>query len=80
MSKWKNDVASINKSKQGNLYIEVKEDFTVKKGDRLILKSKKQEIEESVTANRISEEKGEELKKNLHFVKYIVSIPPRDQE
>jgi len=79
MSKeWINNIGSINKSKNGNLYISVDKDFAVKKGDRLVLKSKKLEIEDSVKAGRIDEERGEELLKKLEFIKYSIHQPPRE--
>ncbi len=81
MSKeWKNDLGTINKSKAGNLYINIDKDHVIKKGDRLILKSKKQEIEASVTSGKISEERGEELKTKLEFIKYTIHAPPREEE
>ena len=79
MSKtWINDIGTINKSKNGNLYINANKDFTVKKGDRLVLKSKKQEILDSVEAGRITEERGEELLTKLEFIKYTIHQPPRE--
>ena len=75
--KWLNNVATINESKAGKLYIKIDEDFEVKKGDTLVLKKKADEIDESVTAGKISSERGEELKQTLHFIKYSVHKPPR---
>ncbi len=81
MSKvWVNDIGTINKSKNGNLYINIDKDLSVKKGDRLILRSKKKEIEASVEAGKISEERGEELQEKLHFIKYTIHQPPREEE
>ena len=78
MSNWVNDIGQILKSKNGKLYIEIKKDFSVKEGDRLILKSKSKEIEESVAAGKITEERGEELLEKLHFIKYTIHQPPRE--
>ena len=80
MSKeWINDIGTINKSKQGNLYINVDKDFTVRKGQRLILKNKKEEILNSVEAGKISEERGQELIEKLHFIKYSIHLPPSEE-
>jgi hypothetical protein len=79
MSKeWINDVGTINESKQGRLYINIDKDFTVKKGDRLILKRKSDDIQQSVSAGKISEERGEELLQKLHFIKYTIHQPPEE--
>lgn len=78
--KWINDVGTINKSKNGNLYINIDKGFNVSKGDRLVLKSKKQEILDSVKAGRITEERGEELLEKLEFIKYTIHVPPSDKE
>lgn len=77
--KWVNDIGTINKSKNGKLYIDIKKDFSVKEGDRLVLKSKKEEIQASVEAGKISEERGEELQEKLHFIKYTIHQPPREE-
>jgi hypothetical protein len=78
-NKWINDIGTINKAKSGNLYINIDKDFEVKKGDRLVLKSKKEEILASVESGKISEERGEELIEKLHFIKYTIHQPPRDE-
>ena len=75
---WINDIGTINKSKGGKLYIKADKDFTVKKGDRLVLKSKKEEILASAEAGKISDERAEELLKKLDFVKYTIHQPPSD--
>jgi hypothetical protein len=77
--KWVNDVATINKSKTGNLYIQINEDFSVKKGDRLVLKSKKEEILASAEKGAITVERAEELIEKLHFIKYVIHQPPREE-
>lgn len=80
MSKqWKNNIGTINESKAGKLYINIDEDFNVKKGERLILKSKKEEILDSVQAGKISEERGQELLDKLHFIKYTIHQPPSEE-
>jgi hypothetical protein len=80
MSKqWKNNVGTINESKAGKLYINIDEDFNVKRGERLILKSKKEEILDSVQAGKISEERAEELLQKLHFIKYTIHQPPSEE-
>lgn len=76
-NEWINNVGNILKSKAGNSYIKIEADeITLKKGDRLMLKSKAEEIEESVSSGKISEEKGEELKEKLHFIKYVIHKMP----
>lgn len=81
MSKsWINDIGTINKSKNGNLYINIDKDFEVKKGDRLVLKSKAKEIQASVDSGKISEERGEELLEKLAFIKYTIHQPPREDD
>jgi hypothetical protein len=80
MSKeWINDIGTINKSKSGNLYIKIDKDFTVKQGQRLILKNKKEEILNSVDAGKITEERGQELIEKLHFIKYSIHLPPNEE-
>ena len=75
--KWINGVAEIKKSKNGNLYIDIKEDFSVSKGDRLMLKSKKQEILDN---DNLSDDRKQELLAKLEFIKYTVNIPPKKAE
>jgi hypothetical protein len=80
MSKvWINDIGTINKSKNGKLYIKVDKDFSVKEGDRLVLKSKKEDLLASAEAGKITEERCEELIKKLEFIKYTIHQPPRDE-
>lgn len=80
MSKeWINNIGSINKSKAGKLYIKVDKTVTINEGDRIVLKKKTDEIDDSVAAGKISEEYGEELKEKLHFVKYVMHLPPSDE-
>jgi hypothetical protein len=77
---WINDVGTINKSKNGNLYINIDKGFSVNKGDRLVLKSKKQEILDSAEAGRITQERAEELLQKLEFIKYTIHVPPSDND
>lgn len=74
--KWINNVAEIKKSKNGNLYIDVKEGFSVEKGDRLVMKSKKEEILNNRT---LSEDRKAELVEKLSFIKYTIHVPPREE-
>lgn len=79
MSKeWNNGVGQILESKKGRLYINILKPFSVKEGDRLVLTSKKQELQNSMAAGKLSEEKGNELLEKLKFVKYTIHQPPRD--
>ena len=78
MSKWINDVGQILVSKKGNLYMQITQDIDLKEGDRLTMKSKKDEILESVKAGKISEERGEELLEKLSFIKYTLHKMPND--
>lgn len=78
MSKWVNDIGAIKKSKNGNLYIGIDKDIVLKSGDRLVLKSKAKEIEDSVASGKITEERGEELLEKLAFIKYTIHQPPRE--
>jgi hypothetical protein len=77
-TKWINDVATINKSKNGNLYIRVNKDFNAKEGQNLVLKKKADEISESAAAGKITEERAEELKEKLQFIKYTIHQPIED--
>jgi hypothetical protein len=80
MSKeWLNNIATINESKSGNLYIKVNRDFSVKEGATLMLKNKKQEILESAQAGKISEERAQELVEKLGFIKYVIHMPPQEE-
>ena len=80
MSKeWINDIGTINKSKKGNLYIQLDKDCVMKKGDRLVLRSKKDDILKSVQTGKITEERGEELIEKLHFIKYSIHQPPSEE-
>jgi hypothetical protein len=77
--KWLNNIGTINQSKKGNLYIKINKDFNAKEGDRLVLKNKKQEILDSVQAGVITEDKGQELIEKLSFIKYVIHLPPREE-
>jgi hypothetical protein len=67
-SKWAK-VGELKKSKQGKLYIEVKEDIA--KGSYVMLKDPRASIAESVQTGRLTQEKGDEiLSKIPDFVKY----------
>ena len=80
MSKeWINDIGTINKSKKGNLYIQLDKDVVLKKGDRLVLKNKKEEILNSVESGKITEDRGQELIEKLHFIKYSIHQPPSEE-
>ena len=66
---WINDVGSVLKSKNGKtFYLQINQDIELKKGDRLLLKNKKEQIEAQVAAGKIDAERGEELKDKLNFI------------
>jgi len=66
---WINDVGSVLKSKNGKtFYLQINQDIELKKGDRLLLKNKKEQIEAQVAAGKIDAERGEELKDKLKFI------------
>ena len=78
-NEWISDIGTINKSKKGKLYIKVDKDFSVKAGDILNLKSKKEEIQSSADAGKITQERADELMKKLEFIKYTIHQPPRGE-
>ena len=73
---WVNDLGTINESKNGKLYIKIDKEITLKKGDFISLKSKKQEILDSVESGKINEERGNELMEKLAFIKYTLHKAP----
>jgi len=76
-NEWVNGVGTINKSKSGNLYINIDiDEIVLKKGDRLTLTKKTDNIDRSVEAGKITEERAEELKEKLHFIKYDINKAP----
>ena len=75
---WVNNVGQILESKSGKLYIKFEEDVQINKGDTLTMVRKVDEINKSVESGSISEERGEELKEKLSFIKYTLNKPPRD--
>lgn len=77
---WINDVGIIATSKAGQPYIKFNKDVNLKEGDRLLMKKKSDDIQEQVDAGKISEERGEELKEKLSFIKYTLTKPPRDKK
>ena len=77
MSKeWINDVGILATSKEGKPYIKIEKDITLKAGDRLVMKSKKEAIENSVASGKITEERGEELLDKLGWIKYELHKAP----
>jgi len=79
MSKWINNCGQILKSKKGTLYIKFDADFDVKKGDTLVMEKKVDALDKSVENGNITEERAEELKEKLHFVKYELHKGPRSE-
>lgn len=66
-------VAELNKSKAGKLVIKILESVDLKKGDALFLQDPRAKVKDSITAGRLTEEKGAEmLSKIPDFVKYHV--------
>jgi hypothetical protein len=79
-SRWNNGVASILKSKDGKkLYLKFNNDVTLSKDTILTIEKKEDEIDRSLQSGRISEEKAQELKEKLHFVKYELHLPPEKE-
>lgn len=80
-NKWINGIGTINKSKNGNLYINVDiDEIVLKKGDRLTLTKKTDSLDKQAELGNITEERAEELKEKLHFIKYeIAKAPNQDQ-
>ena len=74
---WINNVLQVNEAKSGNFYVEIKEDITFKAGDRVMLKSKADDIDEQVKNGVIDEDRGEELKDKLSWIKYVGNLAPR---
>lgn len=72
---WINDIGTLNKSKAGNFYINIDKDFTAKAGQRLVLKNKADEIQKSADDGKISQERADELKEKLHFIRYTIHQP-----
>ena len=79
MSKWINNCGQILKAKSGKLYIKFTSDFDVKEGDTLVMEKKVDAIDKSVANGNIDEERGEELKEKLHFIKYELHKGPRNE-
>lgn len=77
--KWQNNVMSIQDSKNGNLYIRVNEDISLKKGQNLVLKDKQEALDESLKDGRITVERHAELSDKLNFIKYEISVPPNEE-
>ena len=77
-NKWLNNCGQILESKKGKLYIKFDESFDIQKGDMLVMKKKTDAIDESVSGGHITEERGEELKEKLSFIKYELHKAPRE--
>lgn len=74
---WKNNVLQVNESKSGNYYIEIKEDISFEKGERIMLKAKVDDIDDQVNKGFITEEEGESLKEKFDWIKYIGNVAPK---
>jgi hypothetical protein len=71
-AKW-TKIGSLRKSKNGNLYIKVDSDFSLKKDDALNLQDPRKKIASSVEAGRLEESKAEEmLSKIPDYIKYDI--------
>jgi len=78
-SNWVNSAAEICVSKDGNgRYIKVKKPFKMLKDNNLILTPFKQHLQGLVKAGFMDENKMNETLENVHWVKYVVSVPPQE--
>lgn len=75
--KWINDIGTIRLSKEDKLYIKVDKAITLEPGDVLTLRSKKDEIAQSLKAGKISEDRAEELLEKTSFIKYTIHKAPK---
>lgn len=73
------EILTSNK-KEGELYIKMKEDVSLKTGQTLQIRDPRKSLEEAVNAGRLSEDKAETiLSKIPDFVRYeLILPPPRD--
>lgn len=79
-SAWKS-VGEILSSKAGKLYIKFKEDISVSAGSTLMIQDPRVNIQEGVSAGRLTEEQAEErLAKIPDFVRYTLVQPPADDK
>jgi hypothetical protein len=76
--KWINNFGTINQSKAGKLYIKFNEDADIKKDDVVFMQKKTDEIDDKVSRGVITEEEGENQKEKFHFIKYVLTKPPRE--
>lgn len=67
----------LSNKREGELYIKMKEDVTLKVGQTLQIKDPRKSLEEAVNAGRLTEEKAETiLSKIPDFVCYELILPP----
>ena len=66
----------IMKSKDGKLYIKVREDVELKKDQMIVMKKKSDQIKSQHESGFITEERMNELLEKLSFIKYELLLPP----
>jgi hypothetical protein len=64
---------------KGKPYIEIISDIELQKGDRLQMFPKLAQLKKQLEAGFINEERFEELKDKLSFIKYELLLPPREE-
>lgn len=74
---WKK-VGTMRKNDKGNTYIKIDEDITLPKGTVLQVQDPRKKLDEAVKANRMSEEKAEEIRAKIPewLIREIVLPPP----
>lgn len=77
-NEWINNFASICTGKEnGNLYISVRKDITLKAGDNVRMVKMTDEIDRKVDAGLITADEAEAQKEKFGFIKYTLHKPPR---
>lgn len=81
MSKeWVNNVATIQKSKAGKLYIRVNKDMELKRDDVLFLEKKTDEVAKKVKAGFITQDEADAELERQGFIMYVATKPPRNEK
>lgn len=79
-SGWINGAVEIVRSKTGKNIINVKKDLNLKKGQRIILKSFEDDLNQLVEKGIISENEANERLTKLAFIKMVGTVAPMDKQ
>lgn len=77
---WVNDFGSVltDKNNSKKFYIKIKKDVTLREGDVVHLNTIEENMNRLVKSGKITEEEAQERINKLNFIKYSLTLPPRD--